>query len=124
MAIFAKSLDLEITAGAMSSLDYKRRFVAEYVQTKVRYERLKAFTNKIEVDELTKYPESPKRIIGPKHDCPLHLLRDQQRAMGEYLHILEVRAVIEEIDLESELRLMIEDYTLSAEQCDTCDTDG
>jgi hypothetical protein len=35
----------------------------------------------------------------PKHDCPSELLREQQRAMGEYLHILEVRAEIEGIEL-------------------------
>ena len=28
---------------------------------------------------------------------PARLLRDQQRIMGEYLHILELRAEIEEI---------------------------
>ena len=35
----------------------------------------------------------------PKHDCELELLREQQRFMGEYLHMLEIRAVIEHIDL-------------------------
>jgi hypothetical protein len=37
--------------------------------------------------------------VAPVHDCPDHLLREQQAAMGEYLHILEVRAVIEGIEL-------------------------
>ena len=30
-----------------------------------------------------------------------YLLREQQRIVGEYLHTLEMRAVIEEIDLNS-----------------------
>ena len=35
----------------------------------------------------------------PKHDCPLPLLKEQQYAMREYLHLLEVRAEIEKIEL-------------------------
>jgi hypothetical protein len=35
----------------------------------------------------------------PEHDCPDFLLRDQEKAMAEYLHILELRAVIEGIIL-------------------------
>ena len=82
----------------MLSADYKERFVAEYRQLKTRYERLKAFNNKIEASERTLH----KGALGaemPKHDCPFELLRDQQRAMGEYLHCLEIRAVIEGIEL-------------------------
>lgn len=36
---------------------------------------------------------------GPKLDCPASILRWQQSAMGDYLHVLELRAVIEGIDL-------------------------
>ena len=39
------------------------------------------------------------KVEMPKHDCPGDLLRDQQRVMGEYLHILEVRAAIEGVEL-------------------------
>lgn len=35
----------------------------------------------------------------PQHDCPLEMLREQQRHMGLYLSVLEKRAIIEEIDL-------------------------
>lgn len=36
--------------------------------------------------------------VEPQLDgTPARLLRDQQRIMGEYLHILELRAEIEEI---------------------------
>jgi hypothetical protein len=81
------------TVGGMLSSDYKERFKAEYQQTKMRYEKLKAFCNKIEAATMSEGLEEPK------HDCPLDLLRKQQRAMGEYLYALEVRAVIENVDL-------------------------
>lgn len=87
-----KDMELRNTVEMMNSADYKERFKAEYHQTKIRYEKLKAFCNKIEAAEVAEVPM-------PVHDCPLELLRKQQRAMGEYLHILEVRSVIEDIVL-------------------------
>ena len=89
--------DLIQTTDLMLSQDYKERFVAEYWQTKIRYEKLKHFNNIIEAASLTEGYE--RSIVEPIHDCPWHLLREQQEAMGHYLHTLEVRAVIEEIDL-------------------------
>lgn len=86
------------TVDGMLSPDYKERFKAEYQQTKIRYEKLKAFCNRIEAAMRT-CPGDTKRVAMPEHDCPLELLRDQQRAMGEYLHCLEIRAVIEGIEL-------------------------
>lgn len=90
-------MELKDTVIMMTSNDYKERFKAEYYQTKERYERLKAFNNKIEAAERTRYTSKPSE--EPMHDCPSELLCEQQRAMGEYLHILEVRAVIEKIEL-------------------------
>ena len=91
------AMELEDTVGAMCSDDYKARFVAEYHQTKIRYEKLKRFNTKIEAAEAMCY--STKVVEKPKHDCPSEMLREQQRVMGNYLHILEVRAVIEGIEL-------------------------
>ncbi len=88
---------LKDTVEMMNSEDYKERFKAEYYQTKIRYEKLKAFNTKIEAARRTDYME--KKYPMPKHDCPDELLVEQQRAMGNYLHILEVRAVIEDIEL-------------------------
>ena len=34
-----------------------------------------------------------------KYDCPLELLRKQQKYMGLYLSVLEKRALIEDIEL-------------------------
>lgn len=86
--------DMRDTINNMMSQDYKERLKAEYDQTKFRYERLKRFCNEIEAAEMV------PNLKMPKHDCPLYLLRDQQKIMGQYLHILEIRAVIENILLE------------------------
>lgn len=84
---------LEDTVNDMMSDNYKNRFAAEYWQTKIRYERLKALNTKIEAHRRSPY------TIEPKHDCPYDVLREQQAAMGQYLHILELRAVLENIEL-------------------------
>lgn len=86
-------MELKDTFELMTSIDYKERFKAEYLQTKIRYEKLKNFCNKIEAASLS---ESVKE---PIHDCPLELLRKQQNLMGQYLGLLELRAVIEGIEL-------------------------
>lgn len=85
---------LEDTAPLMLSPDYKDRFIAEYWQLKIRYERLKAFNNRIIASQNFR-----KKVEEPDHDCDNSLLAQQQELMGEYLHILEVRAVIEGIQL-------------------------
>lgn len=90
MVIMKKLRD---TIQGMTSGDYKQRFIAEYEQTKIRYERLKALNTKIEAHKRNVY------TFEPKHDCPYDVLREQQAAMGQYLHILELRAVIENIEL-------------------------
>lgn len=88
------------TVEGMLHPDYKERFKAEYHQTKIRYEKLKAFCNKIEAADRTRIaPFAPKKVEEPEHDCPVEVLREQQSAMGQYLHILEIRAVIEGIEL-------------------------
>lgn len=89
--------DISTIAEGMVSPDYKERFKAEYHQTKIRYEKLKAFNTKIKAAEMTGFMDNAVKM--PKHDCPVDLLREQQAVMGNYLHILEVRAVIEGIDL-------------------------
>lgn len=86
--------ELKDTVDGMLSTDYKERFVAEYQQTKIRYEKLKAFCNRIEAAVMA-------GAAQPKHDCPLELLRKQQKYMGLYLAQLEMRAVIENVKLEA-----------------------
>lgn len=85
-------MELKETIDLMLSSNYKERFIAEYRQTKIRYEKLKNFCNKIEVETML-----GKEVT--KHDCPLQLLREQQKYMGLYLSVLEKRALIENIKL-------------------------
>lgn len=80
------------TINEMMSPDYRARFVAEYHQTKIRYEKLKKLCNRIEAARITGQKD-------PNHDCPTALLKEQQQVMGDYLHVLEVRAEIENIEL-------------------------
>lgn len=86
------NMELKETVELMNSVDYKDRFIAEYHQVKIRYEKLKNFCNKIEVETML-----GKEVT--KHDCPLELLREQQKCMGLYLSVLEKRALIENIVL-------------------------
>lgn len=86
------NMELKETVELMNSDDYKERFVAEYHQVKIRYEKLKDFCNKIEVETML-----GKEVT--KHDCPLELLREQQKYMGLYLSVLEKRALIENVEL-------------------------
>jgi hypothetical protein len=84
----------------MCSADYKERFKAEYLQLKIRYEKLKKFNTTIEAAERTKHNRNMLNPVAePVHDCPSEILREQQHVMGEYLHLLEVRAAIENIEL-------------------------
>lgn len=86
------TMELKETAEPVENMDYKGRFTDEYLQTKIRYEKLKKLNNQIEAAEMMDQK-------GPLHDCPSYLLKLQQRKMGEYLHILEIRAEIEGIEL-------------------------
>lgn len=85
--------DYDKTVKLMCSPSYRDRFVAEYQQTKIRYEKLKRFVNKILASAMTPACEPVK------HDCPLSLLERQLRVMKEYLDVLEIRAEIEKIVL-------------------------
>lgn len=85
-------MELYETSELMCSKNYKDRMQAEYHQLKIRYDRLKVFCSRIEAAELTGGE-------GPEHDSPLTLLKKQLRIMGQYLHVLEVRAEIEDVEL-------------------------
>ena len=83
--------DLSSIVKLMESNDYKDRFLAEYVQTKIKYEKLHKMIVKYEAGKLDFTPS-----------CSLELLKKQASAMGNYLYILEMRAEIEGVDLELE----------------------
>ena len=87
----------------MEKQDWKTRLVEEYLQLHERYEKLRAFNNKREVKsylEDIKEPHTPEEKQAARKEYHVtELLRAQQKTMGEYLHLLELRAELEGIDL-------------------------
>lgn len=77
---------LEETIPLMTSDDYRKRFKAEYLQLKIRAERLRKML--IQYDAGT---------LGFNPNCSIRVLKDQLRIMDDYLYALEVRAEIEGI---------------------------
>lgn len=69
-------------------MDYKERFKIEYAELKERHDKLKKIMVKYEAETLEFKPS-----------CPPHLLGRQLEIMREYLHVLEVRAEIEGVEL-------------------------
>lgn len=72
---------------------YKERMVKEYRELKERYNKLHKMLVKYDAECLEFTPT-----------CPIELLREQQFVMGHYLDILEIRAEIEKVDLENEVK--------------------
>ena len=81
-------MELNNTIEMMQSSDYKERFKAEYLQAKIRYDKLEAMTVKYEAGTLNFTPS-----------CSLELLKEQKKHMGNYIRCLKIRAEIEKIDL-------------------------
>lgn len=81
-------MELKHTSAWMESDDYRKRFLAEYHQTRIRYEKLHRMCVKYEAGTLDFTPK-----------CHIDLLKEQKKYMGLYLNRLEVRAEIEGIDL-------------------------
>lgn len=81
-------MKLENTVELMTSNDYKDRFLAEYYQVKIRYEKLlniiKRYENKTLEFELS---------------CDINLLRKQAFVMECYMEILKERANVECVEL-------------------------
>lgn len=82
-------MELRDTVKMMNSADYKERFIAEYYQVKIRYEKLHKMVVKYEAKTLDFTPS-----------CSIDLLKEQKKHMGNYLYCLEVRAEIEGISLD------------------------
>lgn len=81
-------MELKDTIELMNSEDYKERFKAEYLQAKIRYDKLDSMTVKYEAGTLNFTPS-----------CSLELLKEQKKYMGNYIRTLKIRAEIEKIDL-------------------------
>lgn len=84
----ANGISLDMTIQMMTSNDYKVRFIAEYVQCKIRYNNLHQMIVKWDAGTLGFTPE-----------CPKNILLNQKSFMGQYLNQLEIRAEIEKIPL-------------------------
>ena len=85
-------MELKDTIKLMTSDGYKDRFIAEYLQTKIRYDKLDALTVKYEAGTLNFTPS-----------CTLELLKQQKSFMGQYIRCLKIRAEIEGIELPREV---------------------
>ena len=83
-------MELKDTCELMNSDSYKYRFIAEYHQTKIRYEKLHKMVVSYEAGTLQFEPT-----------CPIYLLKRQLRHMGKYLYVLETRAELEGIELDA-----------------------
>ena len=77
----------------MESKDYKERFIAEYIQLKIRMDALAGMLIKMENNMLDFTPK-----------CSYDLLNGQLKAMNLYAEYLKERAEIEKIDLNINLK--------------------
>ena len=68
--------------------NYKQRFINEYVELKDRYNKLHKMLVKYDAGKLEFTPT-----------CPIDMLRKQKSLMGQYLNVLEIRAMIEDVEL-------------------------
>lgn len=85
-------MNLSDTVEMMNSSDYKERFKGEYYQLKIRTCGLDNMLNKWDREELTFNPT-----------CPRSTYTLQLRAMRDYMAILEMRAIMEGIELDTSL---------------------
>ena len=83
-----ESVKLSDTVELMNSADYKERFIAEYMQVKIRYNSLHKMIVRYEAGTLDFTPT-----------CSNLILKNQKSFMGQYLNQLEIRAEIENIPL-------------------------
>ena len=81
-------MELRDTLSLMLSDNYKERFIAEYLQAKIRYDKLDKMTVKYEADTLDFTPT-----------CPLEILKEQKKFLGNYIRTLKIRAEIEKVEL-------------------------
>ena len=81
-------IELKDTVDLMNSSYYKDRFIAEYRQTKIRFNKLAKLLN-----------DNNSEKLDFELSCPVEVLAEQLLYMGEYLRCLETRAEIERIKI-------------------------
>ena len=84
-----KEIRLKDTASFMKSKNYIKRFIAEYWQLKIRYEKLEVTVSRYDWG-----------MLDFQLACPIYILREQLRVMREYMELLKLRAEKEGISLE------------------------
>lgn len=72
----------------------KREFIDDYIKLKNKYEEVKDQCNRVEA-----YILKNNNYSINDSDPLYNIMRQQQKAMGELLHILELRAYVENIPL-------------------------
>lgn len=82
--------ELSQTVDLMCSSNYKDRFAAEYFQLKIRYNKLVTMVEKWDRGEL-EFTPTCQRVIYDR----------QLSHMSDLLKVLDERAIIENVDLES-----------------------
>ena len=80
--------ELKETVELMLSDDYKERFLAEFMQLKIRYEKLRDMLNRWDNGELDFEPT-----------CPRDMYDRQIEGMETYLDVLADRAALEGVEL-------------------------
>lgn len=81
-------MELKDTIKMMQSTNYKERFKAEYNQLVIRYNSLNRMIE-----------DWDKGCLSFKPTCPRSTYDLQLKAMKDYITVLEVRAVMESIEL-------------------------
>lgn len=81
-------MQLEQTIDLMCSPDYKKRLAAEYFQLKIRTEGLKCILTAWDTGCLTFKPK-----------CPRSTYTLQLKAMEDYLAVLELRLIVENLSV-------------------------
>lgn len=84
-------MDLINTIGYMKSDSYKKRFIAEYWQNRIRMQKLDNMLSKLAAGTLNFVPDTPRAI-----------LRKQSDLMHKLDEIYQQRAIYENIKLEAE----------------------
>lgn len=92
-------LDLEDSVELMLSTDYKNRLAAEYIQTKIRYDKLRTcIINYYGGIDIQYAGKEIKRTLENSID----ILIEQLKAMQAYLDILEIRARRDNVDIRAD----------------------
>ena len=85
--------NLSDTVFLMESADYKNRFLGEYLQLRIRMEKLSKL--------LAEYRVKMATGESIPYKCSYNMLEDQLYAMEQYRRSLEERAIVEDIDVWS-----------------------